>query len=63
MLLYGGRTPDQLLYAEELADVGAERGLEVLVTVDSAGPEWLGHVGVVTRLVGGRGSTRRARSR
>jgi NAD(P)H-flavin reductase len=25
--------------------------LEVLRTVDSAGPEWLGHVGVVTRLV------------
>ena len=23
----------------------------MLVTVDSAGPEWLGHVGVVTRLV------------
>jgi NAD(P)H-flavin reductase len=25
--------------------------MEVHVTVDSAGPEWLGHVGVVTRLV------------
>ena len=27
----------------------AARGLDVVVTVDSAGPEWLGHVGVVTR--------------
>jgi NAD(P)H-flavin reductase len=50
VLLYGGRTPDQLLYADELA-AWSERGLEVLVTVDSAGPEWLGQVGVVTRLV------------
>ncbi len=50
VLLYGGRAPDQLLYVDEL-DSWAERGLEVLVTVDSAGPEWLGRVGVVTRLV------------
>lgn len=50
VLLYGGRAPDQLLYTDELA-AWSERGLEVLVTVDSAGPEWLGHVGVVTRLV------------
>jgi NAD(P)H-flavin reductase len=51
VLLYGGRAPDQLLYGEEL-EAWSEAGLEVLVTVDSAGPEWLGHVGVVTRLVG-----------
>jgi NAD(P)H-flavin reductase len=50
VLLYGGRSPDQLLYTDEL-EAWAARGLEVLVTVDSAGPEWLGHVGVVTRLV------------
>jgi NAD(P)H-flavin reductase len=50
VLLYGGRAPDQLLFADELR-AWSERGLEVLVTVDSAGPEWLGHVGVVTRLV------------
>lgn len=50
VLLYGGRAPDQLLYMDELI-AWSERALEVLVTVDSAGPEWLGHVGVVTRLV------------
>jgi NAD(P)H-flavin reductase len=50
VLLYGGRAPDQLLYTDEL-EAWRERGLEVFVTVDSAGPEWLGHVGVVTRLV------------
>jgi NAD(P)H-flavin reductase len=50
VLLYGGRAPDQLLFSDELSS-WVERGLEVLVTVDSAGPEWLGRVGVVTRLV------------
>ncbi len=50
VLLYGGRSPDQLMYADELR-AWADQGLEVLVTVDSAGPEWLGHVGVVTRLI------------
>jgi NAD(P)H-flavin reductase len=49
-LLYGARTPDQMLYPNEL-DEWAQRGMDVHVTVDSAGPEWLGHVGVVTRLV------------
>jgi NAD(P)H-flavin reductase len=51
VLLHGGRTPDQLLYTDELERWRA-LGLEALVTVDSAGPEWLGHVGVVTRLIG-----------
>jgi NAD(P)H-flavin reductase len=63
VLLYGARSPDQLLYGDELRR-WRERGLEVIVTVDSAGPEWLGCVGVVGRLVGralaDRGSRERA---
>jgi NAD(P)H-flavin reductase len=50
LLLYGGRSPGQLLYPGELDDWSA-RGLDIAVTVDSAGPEWIGHVGVVPRLV------------
>jgi NAD(P)H-flavin reductase len=50
VLLYSGRSPQELLYTDELA-AWSEQGLEVLVTVDSAGPDWSGHVGVVTRLV------------
>ena len=50
VLLYGARTPDQLMYPDEL-EAWSRRGVEVHVTVDSAGPEWLGHVGVVTRLI------------
>lgn len=51
VLLYGGRGPEQLMFTEELR-AWSELGLETFVTVDSAGPEWLGHVGVVTRLIG-----------
>jgi NAD(P)H-flavin reductase len=50
ILLYGARSPDQLLFPAELEE-WERRGVEVAVTVDTAGPEWLGHVGVVTRLV------------
>lgn len=50
LLLYGGRSPDQLLYTPELEQWTA-RGLDVAVSVDSAGPEWVGHVGVVPRLI------------
>jgi NAD(P)H-flavin reductase len=50
ILLYGSRAPNQLLFESELL-TWSERGMDVHVTVDSAGPEWIGHVGVVTRLV------------
>ena len=54
VVLYGGRTPDQLLYAREL-DAWRDAGLEVLVTVDSAGADWRGSVGVVTTLLDAAG--------
>jgi NAD(P)H-flavin reductase len=50
LLLHGGRSPDLMLYADQLDDWRA-RGLDVTTTVDSAGPEWLGHVGVVPNLI------------
>jgi NAD(P)H-flavin reductase len=50
IVLYGGRTPAQLMFPDELK-AWRQQGVEVHVTVDSASPEWLGHVGVVTRLV------------
>jgi len=57
VLLYGGRSPDQLLYTDELEE-WRERGLEVLVSVDSAAPGWTGRVGVVPRLVSRAGLDR-----
>jgi len=48
-VLYGARTPQDLLYTDELE---AWRGeLVVEVTVDAADPAWSGRVGVVPKLV------------
>jgi NAD(P)H-flavin reductase len=52
VLLCGGRTPTQLLFRSELEGWNVDPRLEVTVTVDSAEPGWLGHVGVVTTLIG-----------
>jgi len=51
VLLYGTRTPDDLLFRDELAAWRARFDLDVDVTVDSAGREWRGNVGVVPGLV------------
>jgi NAD(P)H-flavin reductase len=53
VLLCGGRTPSQLLFRPELEGWQEDPRLEVAVTVDSAEAGWLGHVGVVTTLIGG----------
>jgi NAD(P)H-flavin reductase len=50
-LLYGTRTPQDLLYEAELHDWRGRFDLQVEVTVDRATPEWSGHVGVVTTLL------------
>jgi anaerobic sulfite reductase subunit B len=51
-LLYGSRTPEDLLYRRELERWRGRFDLQVDVTVDNAGPEWHGRVGVVPKLVG-----------
>jgi anaerobic sulfite reductase subunit B len=48
-VLYGARTPEDLLYTDELVGWAAQAKVEV--TVDAAGAEWLGRVGVVPQLV------------
>jgi anaerobic sulfite reductase subunit B len=50
LLLYGARTPADLLYRDELAR-WAEDGLDVQITVDAADAGWDGPVGVVGKLV------------
>ena len=52
ILLYGTRTPGDLLYRHELQRWRGRFDLEVEVTVDSGGRDWRGHVGVVTTLLG-----------
>jgi NAD(P)H-flavin reductase len=49
-LLYGARTPQDLLYREELEAWRYEIGVDV--TVDAADSSWTGGVGVVPELVG-----------
>lgn len=45
-LLYGARTPQDLLYAKEFP-AWREAGIEVEVTVDMGDAQWTGHIGVV----------------
>ena len=51
VLLYGTRTPTDILYRRELEQWRARFDLEVHVTVDRAMGEWRGNVGVVTSLI------------
>lgn len=50
-LLYGTRTPDDIIYSRELTQWRGRLDLTVEVTVDTAGSNWYGHVGVVTTLI------------
>ncbi len=51
ILLYGTRTPQDILYKHELEQWRGRFDLEVKVTVDSATGNWCGNVGVVTTLI------------
>lgn len=52
VLLYGARTPADLLFTTELAAWRSRFDLTVEATVDSAGRGWRGNVGVVPELIG-----------
>jgi NAD(P)H-flavin reductase len=51
IVLYGTRTPADILYRRELEHWRGRLDLEVSVTVDRAPDDWRGSVGVVTRLI------------
>lgn len=51
IVLYGTRTPEDILYRKELELWRGRFDLEVHVTVDRAMGGWLGNVGVVTTLI------------
>lgn len=50
-LLYGARTPEDLLFKHDLEHWRGRFDIEVKVTVDSAKGNWRGDVGVVTTLI------------
>jgi NAD(P)H-flavin reductase len=52
VLLYGARTPKDLLYHRELERWRSRFDLNIEVTLDTATSDWRGHVGVVTTLIG-----------
>jgi NAD(P)H-flavin reductase len=50
-LLYGARTPKELLFSKELKKWGGAFDMDVHVTVDRGEPGWNGEIGVVTNLI------------
>lgn len=51
VLLYGTRSPDEILFQQELETWRRRLDIEIEVTVDHAIGDWRGHVGVVTTLI------------
>lgn len=50
MILYGARTPSEMLYREELEELDARKDVELYLTVDKAEDGWTGNTGVITTL-------------
>jgi NAD(P)H-flavin reductase len=50
-LVYGARTPAEMLFPAEVLSWATEREIDVLVTVDRADDTWHGRVGLVTALL------------
>lgn len=51
VLLYGTRSPREILFRRELEGWRRRLDIDIEVTVDHAGSDWHGHVGVVTTLI------------
>lgn len=51
VLLYGTRSPEEILYRRQLETWRRRLDVQIEVTVDHAGADWRGNVGVVTRLI------------
>jgi len=53
VLLYGARTPEDILFEDQLLGWKASPDIHVRVTVDQATPSWHGNLGPVTKLISG----------
>lgn len=53
IILFGCRNPSEILFTRELEEWQQRPDVEFHMTVDRAGPEWPGHVGVITTLFPG----------
>ncbi len=52
VLLYGARTPEDILFGDQLRKWADRQGIDVEVTVDNGPHGWKGRVGFVTQLIG-----------
>lgn len=50
IILYGARTPSEMLFKEELAEWANRKDVELHLTVDRGDESWTGNVGVITTL-------------
>jgi NAD(P)H-flavin reductase len=51
LLLYGARTPEDILFGDDLRRWSDEHDIDVQVTVDNGQHAWRGRVGLVTQLI------------
>jgi NAD(P)H-flavin reductase len=51
VVVYGARSPRDLLFRREIESWARRAGVQVSVTVDRGDPGWTGHTGVVTKLL------------
>ena len=51
LLLYGARTPEDILYADDLRSWAIDHDIDVSVTVDMGQHAWPGRVGLVTQFI------------
>lgn len=51
MLLYGSRSPENILFHDQLEQWNKRMEMNVAITVDAAGHKWAGNEGVVTELI------------
>ncbi|GAA2162952.1 FAD/NAD(P)-binding protein [Pedococcus bigeumensis] len=51
LLLYGARTPEDILYGDDLRRWAQDHDIDVQVTVDNGQHAWRGRVGLVTQLI------------
>jgi NAD(P)H-flavin reductase len=51
VVLYGARSPQDILFPNELEQWRGRFDIDVAITVDRATGDWRGNVGVVTRLI------------
>ena len=50
-LLYGARSPIDIVYKAELEQLQSDNNIDVLITVDKQTGQWDGHIGVVPQLL------------